>query len=204
MRPSRPEVSGPLTPFAGNPQPCLLRLRCTRERLGEVLGFLAIPAKAGQVGELFAGLREVAGLDIPLAEVFVRAEMGRIVGQGLVVEGFRSRVILELAMAEAEPVRHVGRGLELGLELHEERYRLPVGAGLDQRTGAFVGRVAVEVREIGTHCSGGCTSETEHECGEGGAAEHWGVPDDCAASLSGSSEPASARRCYLLRNGSKE
>src|SRR5215218_9331359 len=140
MRKSRAEVSGPLTRFAGAPQPYLLRLRRLPDRLGEVLGLFAVPAKAGEVGELFAGLREVAGLDIPLAEVFVRAEMGRIVGQGLVVEGPRSRVILELAMAEAEPVRHVGRGLELGLELHQERYRLPVGAGLDQRTRALVGR----------------------------------------------------------------
>src|SRR5215211_2475735 len=185
-------------------QPVLLRLGRPRERLGKVLGFLAIPAKAREVGELFARLREVAGLDIPLAEVLVRAEMGRIVGQGLVVEGFRSRVVLELAMAEAEPVRHVGRGLELGLELHEERYRLVVGARLDQRTRALVGLVAVEVREIGTHCGGDCARETEHDSGEGGAAEHWGVPDDYGASLSGSSEPASARRCYLLRNGSKE
>src|SRR5215203_6401667 len=119
------------TASASASQPCLLRLRRPRDRLGEVLGFLAVPAKAGEVGELFARLREVAGLDIPLAEVFVRAEMRRIVGQGLVVEGFRSRVILELAVAEAEPVRHVGRGLELGLELHEEGYRLPVGARLD-------------------------------------------------------------------------
>src|SRR5829696_9660418 len=149
------------TASASASQPCLLRLRRPRDRLGEVLGFLALPAKAGEVGELFARLGEVAGLDIPLAEVFVRAEMGRIVGQGLVVEGFRSRIILELAMAEAEPVRHVGRGLELGLELHEERYSLPVGAGLDQRTRAFVDRVAVEVRDIGTHCGGGRASETE-------------------------------------------
>src|SRR5215203_5574791 len=96
MRKSRPEGSGPLTRFAGASQPCLLRLRHPRERLGEVLGFLAIPAQTREVGELLAGLGEVAGLDIPLAEVFVRAEMGRIVGQGLVVEGPRSRVILEL------------------------------------------------------------------------------------------------------------
>src|SRR5215211_4569762 len=151
------------TASAGTSQPVLLRLGRSRERLGEVLGFLAIPAKAREIGELFARLREVAGLDIPLAEVFVRAEVGRIVGQRLVVE-----------------------------------------ARLDQRMRALVGLVAVEVREIGTHCGGDCARETEHDSGEGGAAEHWGVPDDYGASLSGSSEPASARRCYLLRNGSKE
>jgi hypothetical protein len=82
----------------------------------EILRFLAAAAEAFEIGELLLRLREVSRLDIPLAEILVGPEVSWIEGQGFIVESFRGRVVLELAVAEAQPVRDVGRSLELALD----------------------------------------------------------------------------------------
>jgi hypothetical protein len=82
------------------------RFTCRNETLFAL--FAAAGAKFRQDGELFLGLRNIAGFDIKLAEVFAGRLVVRLQFQRLGVIGQRRFEVAGLAQGEAEQVVDVG------------------------------------------------------------------------------------------------